>query len=224
MSNTKIIRINDYVSVYYRGSTINCPISRMTVTEYDLGMIMNRHDVRPPKHIYAICPKDKNVLVPLTKENFRLTNEELFPEHYSTETTVVIEEEKPKFEKKSFNEMVKESAPVKGYVAVETPAVVEEVTVTEAAEEPETDNAQTEDVKVEEITTETPVEETTEEVVEESKDDEEVIVVAGASDEDTDEEDVIEVVNTTVEETNVETAATKTNNNSYNKNKKKKRK
>lgn len=218
MSNTKIIRINDYVSIYYRGSNINCPISRMTVTEYDLGMIMNRHDTKPPKHIYAICPKDRNVLVPLTKENFKLTNEELFPEYYATETPVAVEkEERHEFEKKSFNEMVKETTPAVEETVTEAPIAIEEVK-DEVVETPVTETVEevvVEETKVAEVQTE------------ESKDDEEVIVVAGASvsDEDTTEEDVIEVVSTTVEETKTETTtAAKTNNNNYNKNKKKKHK
>lgn len=204
---TKIIKINDYISIPFRGAKVNCPISRLNMTTRDLDAIMNTHGVTPPLHIYAICPKDNKTTARLTRANYRLTNAELFPEIYGVEVKVEAPVEPKKFETKTVDEIIADEVPV-----------VEEK------------------FQPEEPVTETPVEETPEEVVEETAPVEEVVEVEApveATEEVTIEE-TIEVVNDAVdtavgEETitveNTEVPASNNNNyhnNNYNKNKKKK--
>lgn len=227
--NIKTIRINDYVTVPYKGSRLHCPVSGVSMTESDLSMIMNCHGVTPPAHIYAVCPKDKTVIRAITRENFRMTNDEIFPEFYNHVTPPEPAKDSVEFKAKSFINKIKETetskpveeAPVEVIETVDdTASVVEEVAeevndvvndTVEVVTETQTDDAT---IVVEEPETMTATGTT---FIEADKKEE---VVAEEVNE-TVESSVVEVIN----DTEVTTADTpKTTNNNYNKNKKKKRK
>lgn len=92
MSNVKNIKINDYINLKYRGTVLSCPISRISLNNDDLKTIMTASNA--PVHIYALCPKDTTKMVHITKENYELSNEELFPEFYEEELKSLKEEVK----------------------------------------------------------------------------------------------------------------------------------
>ena len=128
MSEIKIIRINDYITIPFQRSKVQCPISRINMTVEDLREVMESRNA--PSHIYALMPSDLSKSVLITKKNYMKSNRELFSMYYETKEekkTVNVQVEVPKV----FSvDSVVESSPVE----IETTEPVVEVTETPVVE------------------------------------------------------------------------------------------
>lgn len=72
----KLISIIDYIRVPYRTSTLQCPITEIALSDGELERIFN--SATGILHIYAHNPNNTSETVPLNKDNYMLTNDELF--------------------------------------------------------------------------------------------------------------------------------------------------
>lgn len=154
----KLISIMDYIRVPYRTSTLQCPVTKISLNDGELERIFST--AIGILHVCAHNPSNTSEIVFLTKENYMLTTEELF--NIPVETKV----EEPVIETPVVETTIDEVVAEEPAEVIDT--VVETVPVEEPVEVPETEIV-TEEIPVVETVDEEPVEIKAEEAIEEQK-------------------------------------------------------
>lgn len=132
MSEIKIIRVNDYITIPFRGSKVKCPISRINMTNEDLREVIESKNA--PTHIYALCPTDTSKSVFITKNNYMKSNKELFAKFYEkTEPVETVQVNVPVPEVFSADVVDEPTNPVDDVSHIE--ASVEDITDTDTVTE-----------------------------------------------------------------------------------------